>query len=257
VKRTCTSQLTTDRNYIPDIGEGFRRFLAAAPIAEFVKMQASQKKENLLSPHPFDAHPPLAGRIAAMKQLQVQDAEPDELQASSLFDQPQSAELLFLEKMNPQIRKGSLRHVAWDDVGTLVTIPFWRSEVAKFDPLLLSKRVVSIPDLLKQLPEIGSRMPDPKGTLLTPKQRTERASHVLGMAVSLILLEKGWEVHTQPAIFQLRRAGETLDAFGLLKDLLSEKLSPEDWVRKCCQLDIAEGTLGVVKTQTIPAAPSA
>jgi hypothetical protein len=161
------------------------------------------------------------------------------------------------KEMNPQIPKGSLQHVAWDDVGTLVTIPFWRSEVAKFIPLLLGKKAVSLPDLLKLLPEIGSRLPDPKGTLLTPKQRTERAAHLLGITVSFILLEKRWKVHIQPAVLQFSRDGETLDAFGLVNDLLVGTLSPEDWVQKCLHLSIAEKTLAVVKAQTVPAAPSA
>ena len=77
------------------------------------------------------------------------------------------------------------------------------------------------------------------------------------MAVSLLLLEKGWKVHKQPDVFQFRRGGETLVAFGLVKELLAGKLSPEDWVQKCFQLGIAEETLGVVQAQTIPAAPSA
>jgi heat shock protein HtpX len=236
-----------DRNYIPAIGEGFRRFLAAAPIAEFVNASIAEERKSAQS-DPFDTHPPLADRIAAMDQLQVQDPQPNELQASSLLDQPQSAELLFVEKMNPQIAKGSLRHVDWDDVGTLVTIPFWRSEVANFGSLLVGKKAVSTPDLLKQLPEIGSRLPDPKGRLLTPRERTGRAAHLLGMAVSLILLEKGWTLHTQPAVLDLHRDGETLDAFGLVNDLVAGRLSPEDWVRRCSQLGIAEETLGAAQT---------
>jgi hypothetical protein len=48
-----------------------------------------------------------------------------------------------------------------------------------------------------------------------------------------------------------------LNAFGLVNDLVAGKLSPEDWVQKCSQLGIAEEILGVVKEQTIPAAPSA
>lgn len=198
-----------------------------------------------------DTLPPLADRIAAMERLQEQDPQPDELEASSL------AELLLGEEMNPQIPKGSLQHVAWDDVGTLVTIPFWRSGVAKFGYLLLGKKVVSVPNLLKQLPEIGSHLPDPKGTLSTPKQRTERAAHLLGIAVSLLLLEKGWIAHIQPAVLQFSRDGETLGAFGLVNDLLVGTQSPEDWVQKCLHLGIAEETLGVVKAHTIPAAPSA
>jgi hypothetical protein len=89
------------------------------------------------------------------------------------------------------------------------------------------------------------------------RRRFERAAHLLGITVSLIRLEKGWKVHTQPAVLQFSRDGETLDAFGLVNDLLVGTLSPEDWVQKCLHLGIAEETLGVVKAQTIPAAPSA
>src|ERR1700682_4665633 len=67
----------------------------------------------------------------------------------------------------------------------------------------------------------------------------------------------GWRVHIQPAVLQFRRDGETLDAFGLVNDLLVGTLSPEDWVQKCLHLGIAEETLGVVKAQTIPTALSA
>lgn len=241
-----------DRNYIPDIGEGFSRFLAAPSIAEFVDESMAEERKSAQS-SPFDTHPPLAERIAAMELLKEQDLQLDELQASSLFDQPRSAELLFVEKMNPQIANGSLRHVAWDDVGAQVTIPFWRSELAKFGSLLLGKKAISVPDLLKQLPQIGSRLPDPKGTLLTPKQRADRAAHLLGMAVSLILLEKGWKLYSQPAISELRRGGETLNAFGLVNDFLAGKIVPEDWVQKCAQLGIADDTLGAAKPQTMPA----
>jgi len=67
-----------------------------------------------------------------------------------------------------------------------------------------------------------------------------------------MLLEKGWKLYTQPAVFHFRRAEETLDAFGLVNDLVAGKLSPEDWVQKCSELGIAEDTLGDLKPQTIP-----
>jgi hypothetical protein len=59
------------------------------------------------------------------------------------------------------------------------------------------------------------------------------------------------------AVLQFSRDGETLDAFGLVNNLLVGTLSPEDWVQKRLHPGIAEETLGVVKAQTIPAAPSA
>ena len=76
----------------------------------------------------------------------------------------------------------------------------------------------------------------------------------------VILLETGCKLHTQPAqpaVFSVPPRRRNFGCLGLVNDLLAGKLAPEDWVQKCFQLRSAQETLGVVKAQTIPAAPSA
>jgi len=87
----------------------------------------------------------------------------------------------------------------------------------------------------------------------TPLSQTAAAFSALEADGSWALVSRCF----QPAVLQFSRDGETLDAFGLVNDLLIGTLSPEDWVQKCLHLGIAEETLGVVKAQTIPTAPSA
>ncbi|HEY6389009.1 MAG TPA: M48 family metallopeptidase [Candidatus Acidoferrum sp.] len=232
-----------NRNRIPDIADGFRRFLADASIAEFVNTCIAEERESAKT-NRLDTHPSLASRIAAMEQLQAHGPALDDTPALSLFDQPHSTELQFVEKANSHIPKGTLQHVAWDNVGIRVTIPLWRSEVTKFGGLLMGKKASALPDLLGRLPEIASSLPDPKGTLLTPEQRRRNAFQLLGMAVSLLLLEKGWELYKQPAVFHLRRNGNTLNAFEMVNDLAAGSLTPESWAKKCTELGIADEILG-------------
>ena len=238
-------------NYIPDIGEGFRRFLADTSIAEFVDKGIVEERKSANASR-LDTHPPLGRRIAAMEQVQAEDSSPDDALALSLFDQPPLTELMFVEKTNPQIPKGTLQHVAWENVGSCVTIPYWRSQVSAFGGLLMGKKAGALPDLLKVLPEIASRLPDPKGTLLTPLQRRHKACQLLGMAVSLLLLDKGWKLYTQPAVFHLRRNGDTLNAFQVVNDLEAGKLTPESWAQKCFELGIKDQTLDGTGAQPIP-----
>jgi Zn-dependent protease with chaperone function len=238
---------------IPDIGDGFRRFLASPAIAGFIEASLKAEQESKET-DPFSSHPPFSERIEALRRMQLPQPEGDDALASSLFDDPQSLELMFIEKMNPNIPHNSLRRAPWNDLATLVTIPYWHSEIAKFGTLLLGKKAVALPELAKQLPQIGSHMPDPKGRLLTPAQRTERAEQLLSRAVGLLLLEKGWQLKREPAVAEFRRSDETVDPFALVADVVAGKVSAEEWASKCVALGIAEETLGAVSSQPVPSA---
>jgi heat shock protein HtpX len=239
-----------ERNVVPDIGEGFRRFLAAPSVVTFTQTGLTGLLKTVKA-NPLDSHPTLAERVAAMEALNTKEHPSNEFLASSLLLQQQAVELLFVESKSSQVPPASFRRVDWDDVAILVTIPLWRSEITKFGSLLLGKKAASLPDLSTRLSEIGSRLPDPKGRLLTREQRTRSAAQLLGIAVGLILLEKGWKFHAQPGISDSRRGDESLDVFGLVNQLVVGELSAIDWVQKCIDLGIAEEPLGVLRAPSI------
>jgi len=92
--------------------------------------------------------------------------------------------------VNPTLEKEALRRVSWDQIGPTVTIPAWKSIVTEYALLLQGITAEAVPDFTQKLPEIGSRMRDPRGTLLTHEQRTQRAGHLVASALALALLEK-------------------------------------------------------------------
>ena len=243
--------------YIAPFGDGFARFLGAPQIAEQVargiEKELAEGKTN-----PYDTHPPLRDRIAAIQKMAAESQDRREEPAVSLLSDPESAELQWIESVNPNLPKGGLKRVNWADVGSTVTIPAWTSAVAELAPVLGENTVESLSQTVKDLAAIGSRIPNPKGMLLAPEQRKQRAKHLLTMALGLAMLERGWQLEAQPGNFFLYRGSEKLDLFQLMEELTNGKIGQETWNGRCQELGITGACLcsrpaeKPVETQSMP-----
>lgn len=127
----------------------------------------------------------------------------------------------------------------WAEIASTVTIPSWKSSVSELRPIVGQSTVESLTETVKDLAAIGSRISDPKGMLLAPEQRKQRAGHLLAMALGLALLDKGWQLEAQPGNFFLYRGNEKVDVFQLLDELAEGKIAPGAWREKCQELGIA------------------
>jgi heat shock protein HtpX len=237
----------------PAIADGFARFLIvpeiAAQVAEGIGKEIEEGKTD-----PYDTHPPLRDRIAAIEQLTVAVDDQNSSLASSLLDTPEDAEMQFIAFMNPNLEKESLRRVGWDEIGPVVTIPWWKATVTEYASLLQGITAEAVPDFTQKLPEIGARMRDPRGTLLTREQRTQRAGQLVASALALALLDKEWQLETRPGEFYFHRGNEKINVFALVDDLLAGKVTKEAWVAKVAEAGIG-GSLIVPAGILIPAGP--
>ena len=231
-----------DQGCRPDIADGFARFLAApeiaAQVARGVEREIVEGKAQ-----PYDTHPPLRDRIAAIERLSIAAPEENLESALSLLGSPETAELQFLKFINPKLQEGSLRRVGWDVVGDMVTIPAWKSAVTGYGSLLQGITAESLPGVIARLPDFGKQIRDPKGMLLTPQQRTERAGRLLATALALTLLDKGWQLETKPGQFYFCRNSEKTNVFGLVDDLIAGRLSGDAWAVRCDELGIRGASL--------------
>jgi heat shock protein HtpX len=223
----------------PAIADGFSRFMAAPQI----EVQVTKGIEREIAEgktEPYDTHPPLRDRIAAIEKLREEPADKDGEMAISLLEQPETTELQFLELMNPKLARNSLRQVGWDEIGQTVTIPSWKTAVGEYAPMMNGITAGSLPEVVKKLPQMGSKIRDPRGMLLTPQQRTQRAGQLVGLAFGLALLERGWELEAQPGSFFLAKGRERINPPELIEELVEGKISPENWVKMCEELGIAD-----------------
>ncbi len=232
------------RGFIPPLGDGLVRFLAAPQIADQVA-RGMEKEMAEAKTSPYDTHPPMHDRIAALQTMGGGSQEQSEANALSLLNDPGASELRWIESMNPKQTKGSLQRVTWDEVGPIVTIPAWKSAVKENAALLEGITAEGITEKIKELSAMGARMRDPKGMLLAPDQRKQRAVWLLSGALALALIEKGWQLEAQPGDFRLHRGSETLNPFDMFAELTEGKIAPQTWREKCREWGI-EGALLVV-----------
>jgi len=221
------------------IGEGLTRFMAVPQIAEAVTKSLDTRLREEKT-RPYDSHPPLRDRIAAAQELPDGFAPQDSLTASCLLENLRDAEIRFVECRMDDIPPGSLKYVLWDDVAIQVTIPNWEQFVSEYSEHLRGVTPESLPDQVPRLREIGSRIRDPKGILLSPDQRTARAAGLFAAALALAMIRSGWELQVEPGLFRMSRGHREFNPFLAIDELMTKKLTREAWTARCQELGLSQ-----------------
>jgi len=224
--------------YRPPVAEGFALFLNAPHVAQATAAHLAtvlnQSKSNM-----YDTHPPLRLRVAAARTLPSTAIAPDNASSLSLVGNVDALELQLLQSRFPQLRQVALRPVSWEQVGPQIYIPSWRRYLNENRALLAGLTVESLPEAVHNTRAMGSRMPDPKGMLLTHEQRAARAATLLGTAFSLALIDNHWELHAQPGEHYLQRGDAIMRPAQILAGLQSGQLTADTWRAQCISAGIA------------------
>lgn len=221
------------------LGDGFARFVSVPEVSSQIgKTLNTRLQEEKVGP--YDTHPPLRDRIFAAEKLEDCPASQDSQPASSLLDNLPATETHFVEHVLPDLPRGTLQYVGWDDVATRVMIPSWQKFVSAYPEPLKGVAIESLPAQVPKFREIGSRIRDPKGMLLSPEQRTVRAGFLFASAVALRLIQNGWGLQVQPAVFHLRRGSQEFNPFDAVNQLMTKKLSRDAWIARCRELGISQ-----------------
>jgi Zn-dependent protease with chaperone function len=117
------------QGYRPPIAAGFERFVAASPVAS-VLQQHLEREVTEGEAHPYDTHPALRERIAALQALSATQAIPDHRRAICLLADVDALEVELLGSIGTPA--AVLRRLAWDDVGAAVYLPMWEQASAQY-----------------------------------------------------------------------------------------------------------------------------
>ncbi len=221
------------------VGDGLTRFMAVPRIAEAIGKSLETRLRDEKT-EPYDTHPPLRDRIAAAQRLPDSSAPQDSQPASSLLENLENAEIRFVEDRVEDIRPGSLKYVPWNEVALRVTIPGWQQFVSEYSEPLQGVTAQFIPDQVPKLGEIGSRIRDPKGMLLSPDQRRFRAAHLFAAALALAMIRDGWDLHVEPGVFRISRGDHEFNPFLAINELMTNRLSPQAWTARCQELGLSQ-----------------
>ena len=188
----------------------------------------------------YDSHPPLRARLAAAERLAIQSPSGDLNPALGLLNNADSEELRFLENANPNLPRNSLKRISWEEAGAKVLLASWVSWVSNYSSLLGEITAGNLFEALGRVPQIAPKIRDPKGMLLRPDQRIERARSLLATALGLTLVNNGWTLHSRPGEFYLSRGDEQVDPHDLVRQLSNGAISREAWAAKCTDMGIAD-----------------
>jgi heat shock protein HtpX len=232
---------------IPPIAAGFSLFLAApavAPqIAQYLEAQLAAGESD-----PYNSHPPLRQRLAALGENGGSPSTGDDQAAASLLPELEQVELRWLQFANPD-HKGGFQPVAWSETATLALIPSWRSAMAANPSLFEGLRVEAVPSAVRDLKTISQNFREPKGRLLSQEQKIEHVAHLLPVAVSLTLLDHGWQLEAKPGLLYLHKDEQKLNVFEIIGQLRRGSFSREQWFDLSRRFGIADLVINAPETK--------
>jgi Zn-dependent protease with chaperone function len=207
---------------------GFAAFLAQPSIAGQVDQAVS---ESLANPKadPYDSHPPLAERIAAVSDLPPGPDPAGEGYSIELLDGLDQLEPLVVGSL---LRPGlpPLTQIGWERVGESVFLPDWKKVADEARQGLAGLTAGALSSAVSNAPAYGAWTPAGRSHRLAPEELRRAGLYLLGCALAVKLCEQGWAVEALPGEqVQLRRGDSVLEPFEVVAQLAGGKLSAADW----------------------------
>jgi heat shock protein HtpX len=223
--------------YLPPLTAGFASFIATESVSARMQ-QAIRTEEAEGQSDPYDPHPALRERVAALREL-PQGSEGDTRPALSLLANPAAWERRILSSAINDDWARSLKPVTWDKVIETVYVPMWRGAVKENARSLrqLTPSTLPFAGALASLAQ-GGALGDREQAVLKQVQITS-------LALCLALYNAGWLAVTSPGQeIILQRDGDELRAYSELMGLAMGKVTAEQWRARYAALGIEALALG-------------
>jgi Zn-dependent protease with chaperone function len=219
----------------PPILEGFERFLRAPGVRDRVERLKTARARPT---DPYDSHPALAERCAALRAApEVAPRADDDAPAISLLPEPQRAEQALVRFFAVEHRDFPV--VAWADAARDVWLPRWRAEVAPYRAALSRLAPRDLAAAMADLDTWGARLRPQGPAVLSPEGARRRAAWLLTIWLCNLLAELEWSAELLPGEeLRFRRNGAALEPFALMAELRERRTSPADWQRRCADLGL-------------------
>jgi hypothetical protein len=230
----------------PPLTEGFRQFVQAGKIAEAIGKQIDEELKSG-KVDPYDTHPPLKERIAAIEHLPAGDISPDDPPATTLLaDVPALENQLLATLVNPDAI-GKLKPIDWGEVCAQVYLPQWTALVKANTDVLSGLKPETLPQLATDLKTLGKRCRGHAGEAPDDEHAEGLACAVIGAALTVLLANRGAKADAMPGQpITVTVGSTTIEPFLVLRSLAEGKLAAADWLHQCRELGIQETDFGKV-----------
>lgn len=220
---------------LPPLAAGFGTFVVAPHVADAMARTLTEARQA--SADPYDTHPPLGERIAALAALPSGESPADDPPAITLLEDVGAMEHALLQSLAPDEK---LAPVAWDAVGREVFLPEWKAVHEKRGAPLAAVAVPDLPVALADVHGLAARLFAPEPAPDDADARRRVVQSVTGMKVGLALHAAGWDVEALPGRPVEFVKGDTrVDPHAWVADLLEGRTDAEAWRTRCAEAGIA------------------
>lgn len=224
--------------YRPPVAAGYAMFISVSEVANSLDAYISKRLEDE-TVDPYDSHPPLATRLAALKTLGVAVRRDSlQLRAASLLTNADDVEARLLAMITNANELGELKSIEWRDVGQKVWLGQWKKQARAFERDLAGLTAGALSGFAGKLTSFGS---DPELARLSVQERTNFAASTIGCGLAVALAQAGWSVEALPGAAVIFRRGEdALEPFRFVTELADGKLEADAWQQLCARTGISD-----------------
>ncbi len=223
----------------PPLAEGFQRFVAAPLTAAAVQSSLEEEMQRR-EEDPYETHPSLPKRIAALSSLPKRKPPEKDPPALSLLRDVPALETELVSHIGDEQKTQELKPIDWDAVGSEIYQPLWEGAVGKHAAVFGSLTAETITGAASDLASFGEKLVQQGDPVTGEEERKQQAAGLLGAALTLSLHRQGWNLRVMPGEeVTLERGGVSLQPFAVVKELSDGKMKGEDWKRRCAEAGIA------------------
>lgn len=224
--------------YRPSLAEGFSRFLHAGGVAEDLQRTEEEMREQ--DSDPYDSHPSLSERLAALDDAPHLPAHHPDPAAIELLVAEDDLEIVLVSRITRGLDVRSLEPLAWDDVSN-VWLRIWREHCQQEHAALEGITPAMFPDLARDPAEVARRMSDPDRAM----GRVGVVPFLMGAALTVVLSQRGWRIDAGPGDpVTATLAGLTIQPFDVLDGVVADEASADAWLATCREAQIGDVDLG-------------
>lgn len=235
-----------EAGYHPPLAEGFAHFVGTPTIAEAMEHQIAEEISSAQT-DPYDTHPSLKERVAAVQSLPVGPGADGDASALSLLQDVPDLERLLLEYAFGPRQTTGWKPIEWRNVGSAVWVPFWEKTLGNYAASLKGVTAASLPEFIGSPGALARQLEQSAGRTLGSQEVVRAASGIAAMALTVALTRRGWMLDAMPGeAVSLRQGEHVVKPFIALAELASGTLSAEAWQQQCQHAGIVHLDLGDV-----------
>jgi heat shock protein HtpX len=224
---------------MPRFLEGFERYLSRPGVEAFLS-QLDAEQVHLRKTDPYDSHPSLHDRLAALQHVRITTRAADSRPGIALVDDlPKLERKLLAFATQGKLDVKSLRPIEWEQVYAEIAVPAWKVLCTTQARALHGLRVRHLAALVRDPEPVYKKM---NGMAELPVLVRKRAAwQLLGSALCLALEHAQWIGSSLPGeAVTFRRSELELQPFAEIERMQGKLDRTQEWLATCERLGLTE-----------------